>query len=145
MPRIKYTTLKITPQTHVRSTQNDAIFFRINEADLLPDGIKRKKRLVRYNEYKKEVYRVAKAANFELPNSRAHIIFHIPVSRSWSAKKKADYHGQPHLHKPDWDNLAKAFQEPLLKQDSTVWNCEVSKFWINSDQGKIDIQIKGTK
>lgn len=143
MPRKKFIRLKITPQTHIRATQNDAVFFRIPEPDLRPEGLKRKRLLEKYNDYKKRLVQVAKQANFNLPNSGAHIIFHIPVSRSWPKYKKKAYHDKPHEHKPDWDNLAKAFQEPLLKQDSTVWNCEVSKFWTNSEEGWIDIHIKG--
>jgi Holliday junction resolvase RusA-like endonuclease len=142
MPRRKLTILKITPETHVRATKGDAIFFRIPEADLLPAGLERKRRLVKYNDYKKQLLQVFKQANFEMPESRGDITFFLPVSKSWSAKKKRDHHGQPHRNKPDADNLLKAMKDATMHQDSIVWNVEITKLWTNSEKGWIEVFIK---
>ena len=45
--------LNITPQTHVRATQGDSIFFRIPREKLRPAGLSRLLRLEKYNKYKK--------------------------------------------------------------------------------------------
>ena len=46
--------LNITPQTNVRATQGDKIFFRIPREKLYKSGLARLQRLERYNEYKIE-------------------------------------------------------------------------------------------
>ena len=63
MPK-KYT-FKITPQTNVRSTQGDRIYFRIQRDKLRPEGLKRLMRLERYNKYKIDLLALAKAMRFE--------------------------------------------------------------------------------
>ena len=42
--------LNITPQTHVRATQGDSIFFRIPREKLRPAGLSRLMRLEKYNQ-----------------------------------------------------------------------------------------------
>jgi Holliday junction resolvase RusA-like endonuclease len=46
--------------------------------------------------------------------------FYIPMPKSWSKKKKAEMCYCPHKSKPDLDNLVKAFQDCLYKDDSCV-------------------------
>lgn len=142
MPRRKKITLNISPQTHVRATQGDAIFFRIPEAQLLPDGLKRKKRLVKYNDYKSNLLDVSREKNFIIPEHGASIDFFIPVPRSWSKKKKREMHLQPHKSKPDLDNFLKAFKDAIMREDKTVWQYSLSKRWVNSENGYIEISTK---
>jgi Holliday junction resolvase RusA-like endonuclease len=139
MPRRKVVTFNITPQTHVRATQGDKVFFQIPEDQLREEGLKRKKRLVQYNEYKADLRLIADYLGYTMAKAGSHIIFHMPVSKSWSKKKKLAHDGEPHEHKPDADNLIKAFKDALVKQDSTIWDYRVTKLWTNSEEGRIEI------
>ena len=60
--------LNITPQTHVRATQGDSVFFRIPREKLRPQGLKRLQRLERYNQYKVDLSAEAKKKNFIFAN-----------------------------------------------------------------------------
>lgn len=73
----------------------------------------------------------------ELPLS-LHLVFHMPMPKSWSKKKQAEMLGKPHQSKPDFDNLAKATVDALLKEDSTVYRCFTEKYW--SQEGGITIE-----
>ena len=66
------------------------------------------------------------------------IEFGIPVSASWSSKKKIRMHGMPHQNKPDIDNLLKAVFDALLPDDSVIHSIQASKVW--SQAGWIRIE-----
>lgn len=133
----KYT-FDITPQTSVRSTQGDRIYFRIPREKLRPEGLKRLKRLERYNEYKIDLSALAKSKKFVPPEQGGHLIFYIPVPKSWKKYKKAEMHNQLHCQTPDWDNLAKAFFDALLSQDKAIADIRVTKKWVNEEKGRIE-------
>jgi Holliday junction resolvase RusA-like endonuclease len=127
---LKKITLNITPQTHVRATQGDSIFFRIPREKLRPAGLNRLKRLERYNQYKVDLAATAKSKQFVIPPVGASITFFVPVPPSWSKKKKKQYHGTFHQSKPDLDNLLKAFMDALMKEDSHVHTIgRMTKIW----------------
>ena len=134
--------LNITPQTHVRATQGDSIFFRIPREKLRPSGLKRLLRLERYNKYKIDLSALAKMKNFNMPPVGASITFFIPVPPSWSKKKKKLYHGRFHQSKPDIDNLQKAFLDSLMKEDKQIAHLEVQKRWVDFDVGWIEVALK---
>jgi Holliday junction resolvase RusA-like endonuclease len=134
--------LNITPQTHVRATQGDSIFFRIPREKLRPAGLKRLMRLERYNKYKLDLDSEAKRKSFKMPPIGASITFVIPVPRSWSKKKKKLYHGTFHQSKPDIDNLQKAFLDSLMKEDKQIAHLEVQKRWVDFELGWIEITLK---
>lgn len=144
MPTItKRVRLYITPQTHVRTTQRDAICFRIPEADLIekyPHLYKRKIRIERYIQYKRDLRIEAERVGFTLPTAGAWIKFFLPVPVSWSKKKKRKMNLEPHVSRPDASNLHKAFEDALIAQDMGVWDYRVSKFWYNSIKGFIEIE-----
>lgn len=73
------------------------------------------------------------------PASGYHAIFHLPMPKSWSKKKKAQMNGQPHQQKPDKDNLEKALLDALCADDSYIYDGRVSKYW--SDAGYIQIYL----
>lgn len=131
--------LKITPQTHVRSTQGDRIYFRIPREKLRPAGLKRLQRLERYNQYKIDLSALAKAKKFVPPEQGGHIIFYIPVPKTWKKYKKEAMHLQLHTSTPDWDNLAKAFFDSLLYQDKAIADVRITKKWVNEESGWIEI------
>jgi hypothetical protein len=63
---IKKVTLNITPQSHLRSTRGDSIFFRIPREKLRPAGLQRLNRIERYNNYKISLLAEAKKKSFVL-------------------------------------------------------------------------------
>ena len=132
---------QITPQTHVRATQGDRVFFRIPRDKLRPAGLKRLLRLERYNKYKIDLSALAKAQKFVPPEQGGHIIFYIPVSKSWRKHKKEAMHLQLHCEKPDWDNLAKAFYDSLMFEDKGIADVRITKKWVNQEAGWIEFIV----
>lgn len=127
--------------TSVRSTQGDRIYFRIPRERLRPEGLKRLLRLERYNEYKINLSALAKAKRFVPPEQGGHLIFYIPVPKSWKEYKKKEMHNQLHTQTPDWDNLAKGFFDSLLHQDKGIADVRVTKKWVNEPKGRIEFII----
>jgi Holliday junction resolvase RusA-like endonuclease len=64
-----------------------------------------------------------------------HVIFCLPMPKSWSKKKRAAHAHQRHLSKPDKDNLEKGWLDALFEDDSIVWDGRVSKVW--AEEGAI--------
>lgn len=80
-----------------------------------------------------------KALGMVLPESGAHVIFHLPMPKSWSKRRKCDLRGKPHQGKPDIDNLAKAVLDALYLDDSGIHSITLSKLWTDTDNGHIEI------
>lgn len=79
-----------------------------------------------------------------LPGSIESLIFVIPMSDSWSEKKKIKYDKTPHIQRPDLDNLLKAVQDCLCTEDSHIWNIgTLRKVWGRT--GKIIITLENIK
>jgi Holliday junction resolvase RusA-like endonuclease len=72
----------------------------------------------------------------DLP-SEVKLIFHVPMPRSWSKKKRTEMIGQPHQQKPDIDNMTKAVLDALCKEDSYVWRVDAEKRW--AEAGSIEV------
>ena len=137
--------LNITPETHVRSTQGDRIYFRIPRNKLRPEGLKRVLRLEKYNDYKESVYALALQQHFKLPDQGANITFFIPVPNSWPPWKKELMHMTLHRARPDCDNLIKGFFDSLFREDKTIGQFSASKQWVNNETGWIEIRIEQPK
>ena len=90
----------------------------------------------RYHEYADRLREEADKQNFLL-GEKVEINFFIPVPKSWSKKKKSANLGRPHKQRPDLDNLIKAVQDILMKEDSAVWYVTATKRW--SEEGKLVI------
>jgi len=135
---IKKTIFEINPQTNVRATQGDRIFFRIPREKLRPPGLKRLLRLERYNEYKISLSAIAKQKRFDPPEQGGHVIFYIPVPKTWKKYKKQEMHMKLHQQTPDWDNLVKAFFDGLLAEDKYIADVRVTKRWVNAENGWIE-------
>lgn len=65
----------------------------------------------------------------ELPKSGAHVLFKIPMPKSWSKLKKKVFNGQPHEVRPDLDNFLKSLFDSVYKEDSSVWDVRATKVW----------------
>jgi Holliday junction resolvase RusA-like endonuclease len=111
---------KITPAPKPRMTQRDRW--------------KRRPVVQRYNAFKDQV----RLLNVKVPEYGAHVIFHIPMPRSWSIKKCRQHHGQPHQQKPDIDNLLKGLLDAVYQDDSVVFQIKVTKIWM--PKGAIEIE-----
>lgn len=83
----------------------------------------------RYFEFKKLLLIEAKKKGYKLQIPLS-ITFVMPMSKSWSKKKKLEMDGKPHTQTPDLDNLLKAFKDAILEQDNFVWHYrDIKKIW----------------
>ena len=57
------------------------------------------------------------------------VTFFIPMPQTWSQKKRSQMNGQPHLSRPDRDNLEKALLDALFTDDSHMWSGWTEKRW----------------
>jgi len=135
---LKKVVFNINPQTNIRTTQNDRIFFRIPRQHLRPSRLKRLLRIERYNNYKLSLSAIAKSKKFTPPEQGGHLIFYINVPKSWRKKKKELMHLRLHQSRPDWDNLAKGFFDALMVEDKEIADVRVTKKWVNAENGWIE-------
>ena len=91
----------------------------------------------RYRAYCDELRIKAALAGYEL-DDRVDVVFHIPMPRSWSGRKRRTMAGTPHQQKPDTDNLLKGFCDALLGDDCHVWDMRGRKLW--AAEGAIEIE-----
>lgn len=134
--------LQITPETWVRVTANDRIFFRIPRNKLLPSGLKRLQRIEKYNNYKISVLGLAKAQKFILPEQGAEIKFCIPIPKTWKKYRQKAMHLRPHQQRPDLSNILKSFEDSLLTEDKGIFHyAGLSKIWVNEPIGRIEITV----
>jgi len=115
--------VKINPVAKPRMTQRD-------KWDKRPCVMK-------YWAFKEEL--LLKAGRFEL-GDRLDIKFYIKMPKSWNEKKKERFDMQPHQQKPDKDNLEKGLLDAFRKEDCTIWDGRVRKFWVNEGTGSIHIK-----
>ncbi|MGL6296063.1 MAG: RusA family crossover junction endodeoxyribonuclease [Plesiomonas sp.] len=88
------------------------------------DKWKKRTPVMQYRSFKDEV----RHHGVVLPQNY-HVIFVIPMPKSWSKKKKVQMHGQPNRQIPDKDNLEKALLDALYEQDCGMWDGRVTKVW----------------
>ena len=139
---VKKYILDVTPQTFIRTTVNDRIFFRIPRENLRPAGLKRLLRIERYNNYKLSVSAEAKRVQFKMPAVGAGITFFIPVPKTWSKKKKREYHGAFMQSTPDLDNFTKAFIDSLVSEDKYIAQYTyLAKRWVDFEEGWIEVVV----
>lgn len=133
----------ITPQTSIRATQSDRIFFRIPREQLYPSGLKRLLRLEKYNKYKEDMRSISAKKGFEIPPQGLSIKYYIPVPKSWRPWQKEAMHLKLHQQKPDIDNLTKAVLDSLRTEDKNIGHLgEISKHWVNCERGWIEFKIE---
>ncbi len=69
------------------------------------------------------------------------IVFYIKMPDSWSDNKREKMKNNPHLSRPDFDNLVKGFFDALYENDSMAWSVWVEKRW--GFKGKITVEKIG--
>jgi Holliday junction resolvase RusA-like endonuclease len=94
------------------------------------DRWKQRPIVLKYWDFCNELNRQAIKLEY-IPGDRVGLIFYIPMPKSWSKKKREQMLGKPHKQRPDIDNLAKAFLDALLKEDSHVYSLSAEKYWSN--------------
>lgn len=129
----------ITPVSAMRTVQGDRVFFRIPRDKLRPAGLARLVRIERYNKYKIDLLSLAKQQRYVPAEQGMHIIFYMPVPKSWRDHKKKKMHMMLHSNRPDWDNLAKGFFDSLLVEDNKIADVRVTKKWVNQEVGYIEV------
>ena len=73
-----------------------------------------------------------------IPQAGAHIIFHVPMPKSWPKKKRIESCGKAHRQRPDIDNYCKALLDAIYEEDSGVWDIRITKVW--SETGAIEVR-----
>lgn len=58
-----------------------------------------------------------------------HVIFVLPMPKSWTAARKNSHDFMPMQNVPDKDNLEKALLDALYQQDKAAWDGRVTKVW----------------
>jgi Holliday junction resolvase RusA-like endonuclease len=83
--------------------------------------------VARYRAYRDEIALTIR----ELPADFFHVVFLLPMPRSWSDRKKSELAGWPHTGTPDKDNLEKGLIDAVYRNrdDSHVWNTASTKLW----------------
>ena len=89
------------------------------------DAWKKRASVVRYREFRD----ACRAAGIVVPVSGASVTFVIPMPPSWAQKKRDQSNRQPHMQRPDLDNLVKALLDAIYVQDSGVWDLHARKVW----------------
>jgi hypothetical protein len=111
----------------------------------------RKKRIIRYNDYRKKIRELCDAEGFELLPYGWAAYFYYPCPARWRPAKRKRMHGQHKHTKPDVDNLIGAILDSLGKKRGEVSNrlkdekvAQINgqgKFWIDAEEGYIEILL----
>lgn len=165
MEPLKRTILKITPQTHVRSTKGDSWLFavsddylknydskRCKDDDTLKPGrnLNRKRQLQKYNKYKDDLRMLCACKGFVMPTGYFSIWFCMPHPPSWRKSKIIASIGEPHESVPDLDNLLKAFFDGIMPRknktkkemgcdDRKIHSYAAFKVWVEQENACIEI------
>ena len=122
MTRMTEALYKITPTTKPRMTQRDKW--------LRPP----RPCVQRYWAFCDEV----RGCGVCLPESGASITFLVPMPKSWSKKKRAEYEGKKHQQTPDLSNLLKALEDAVHTNDAHIWQYSgLRKIWAKEGGIKI--------
>ena len=89
------------------------------------DKWKKRPCVERYRSFKDQ----CKLNRVDLPKSGAHVLFKIPMPKSWSKLKKQVFNSQPHDVRPDLDNYLKSLFDAVYNEDSSVWDIRATKVW----------------
>lgn len=101
------------------------------------DKWKKRPAVLRYWEFKDKCKELG-----IVPEDNQYVIFHIPMAKSWSKKKKAEMDGKPHRNRPDLDNLLKGLWD-ILEEDSHISCVTARKVW--AYDGAIEIHNMGPR
>jgi len=106
------------------------------------DQWKPRKCMDRYHAFQKDLKAALNGREVPMP---CHLVFYLPMSKSWSAKKKREFFGTKHEYTPDRDNLDKAFWDAYFYSqgsgdDAHIWDCRATKIWVYQGQEGIEVR-----
>lgn len=104
--------IRLTPVPKPRMTQSDRW--------------KQRPCVVQYWEYKDRLKQ--SIDSYEWPEAY-HVVFVMPMPKSWPKKKKLVECGRPCQSKPDKDNLEKGLLDALFQDDAVIWDGRSTKIW----------------
>lgn len=81
--------------------------------------------VARYHAFKDE----CRMLGVMVPECNYHVVFVLPMPRSWPKWKREAMNGTPHQQTPDKDNLEKALLDACYGQDCRVWDGRATKIW----------------
>ena len=114
---------------HLDQGRTDVMFYNITPVSkprqTRSDKWKKRPCVMRYRAFADEVRR----QEIRINSGGDHVIFMIPMPKSWSKKKKSEMYRAPHMQKPDIDNLLKALLDAVFSDDSHVSDIAVTKIW----------------
>lgn len=94
------------------------------------DAWKKRPAVLRYWEFCDEIRELwSKQTIYEKFPDAVTLIFHLPMPKSWSNKKKLEMEGKPHQQRPDVDNILKGTTDSLCKEDAYIWAVKAEKRW----------------
>lgn len=79
---------------------------------------------MRYRDYKDDIRPYT--TDLTIP---VKVVFHLPMPKSWSKKKRVEHDNQLHRVKPDADNLLKGLMDAWMDQDQAVASIWIEKRW----------------
>lgn len=106
------------------------------------DRWKQRPAVLRYWEYCDNLREAV--GDWEVP-PRLSLVFHVPMPKSWSKKKKAEMDGKPHQQTPDIDNYEKAFLDALCENDAYVYDLRGQKYWSTSGFIEVETVLTGSE
>jgi Holliday junction resolvase RusA-like endonuclease len=103
------------------------------------DKWQRRPCVIRYREYCDKI----RACAGTIPNDplAVHIKAYLPMSASWSNKKKSELLGKRQRQKPDWDNIGKAICDALFEEDSCIAVGITEKFWCEEGKQRTEVKV----
>ena len=152
--KIKEKKIPFSPKTHFDLLQQQSEIIELLRGeyhiDIVPipkprmtqrDSWKKRPVVMRYFSFVDEMKMKANLMGLStLPMEIKQIRYVLPMPKSWPKKERAIMNNQPHLPKPDMDNLRKALQDAICKEDSHIARVhKEEKIW--GDKGKIIIVI----
>lgn len=69
-------------------------------------------------------------------------IAYLELPKSYSEAKKGLLRGQPHLGRIDGDNILKAIQDSLFKEDRMIWKFSGEKRWDDMNGPRIEVELR---
>jgi Holliday junction resolvase RusA-like endonuclease len=63
------------------------------------------------------------------PSDMLHIVFYVPMPKSWTGRKYSEMLGKPHKQKPDIDNFVKGLLDAMLVDDAGIHTVFATKIW----------------
>jgi len=100
------------------------------------DVWKKRPIVMRYRQFADDLREDCRKKGF-VPSGWLVIVFHLPMPKSWSKKKKEGMLNMSHCSKPDLDNLVKSCVDALFagipdRDDACVHTINARKVWSTS-------------